>query len=329
MPRTYYDVLGVPEDADADAIRAAYRERVKETHPDQSDDPDAGDRFRRVRKAKEVLTDRSERRRYDRLGHERYVGNGAEGANDGPTREWTHRPTGGTATGYRRRQRARRKWAEAQREAQRDSEGGESPSGRSGSGTENEASTEGTTGGRAAAGQGGGATGTTGTTGTAGASGHAGHGASTGAGATRAGTAARAAATAGAGHGAGATAGPTDAAGYRVRRGSQPGPQYTPAKVGLAAVTFLLYPVLVASAVLPAFPLVVNVVVGVCTLLLVTYLLSVPEVAVLVFGGWTLLAPALLTVTGVGVVTPVGFFAWAACWLPGSLSVANFVFLSA
>lgn len=291
MSRTYYDVLGVPEDADADAIRAAYRERVKETHPDQSDDPDASDRFRSVREAKEVLTDPVERRRYDRIGHRRYVGDGGGSSRGGPAREWTHRPTGGTATEYRRRQRARRKWAEAQREARR-------ASGRDGGADAT------WTGSRAADG--------TGADGPSGAGGRT-----------------RSARAAGGGGGAAATAGPHEAVGYRVRRDARPGPRYTPAKVGLAAVTFLLYPVLVGSAVLPAFPLVVNVVVGLCTILLVTYLLSVPEVAVLVFGGWTLLAPALLMVMELGLLTPVGFFAWSACWLPCSLAVANFVFLSA
>ena len=57
----FYAVLGVDRDADPEAIRAAYRDRVKETHPDQSDAPDATERFRRVKRAEEVLTDATER----------------------------------------------------------------------------------------------------------------------------------------------------------------------------------------------------------------------------------------------------------------------------
>lgn len=70
---SFYETLGVGEEANAAEIRVAYRERAKNTHPDVSDAPDAGRRFRRVKRAHEVLTDDVERRRYDRLGHEAYV----------------------------------------------------------------------------------------------------------------------------------------------------------------------------------------------------------------------------------------------------------------
>jgi hypothetical protein len=43
-----FDELGVPRDADLDAVKGAYRERVKETHPDQGGDEES---FRRVREA--------------------------------------------------------------------------------------------------------------------------------------------------------------------------------------------------------------------------------------------------------------------------------------
>lgn len=46
------EVLGVDPQADVDAIRSAYRERVKETHPDHGGDEDA---FKRVRWAYEYL----------------------------------------------------------------------------------------------------------------------------------------------------------------------------------------------------------------------------------------------------------------------------------
>jgi len=73
MGVTFYGVLGVGPDADADAIRRAYRERVKDHHPDVSDAPDAESRFKRLTTAKETLVDDKERARYDRLGHENYV----------------------------------------------------------------------------------------------------------------------------------------------------------------------------------------------------------------------------------------------------------------
>jgi curved DNA-binding protein CbpA len=81
MAVTLYDVLGVTEDADSDAIEAAYRKRVKECHPDLSDHPKAEARFRWVVRAEEVLGNPAERKRYDRLGHAAYCD--AEGWDDG------------------------------------------------------------------------------------------------------------------------------------------------------------------------------------------------------------------------------------------------------
>lgn len=73
MGETFYGVLGVATDADTEAIRRAYRDRVKEYHPDVSDRPDAPERFKRVTTARDVLVDTEKRDRYDRLGHDEYV----------------------------------------------------------------------------------------------------------------------------------------------------------------------------------------------------------------------------------------------------------------
>ncbi len=73
MGETFYSVLGVKADADTETIRRAYREQVKEHHPDVSDDPAASETFKRLTTAKAVLVDDTERRRYDRLGHATYV----------------------------------------------------------------------------------------------------------------------------------------------------------------------------------------------------------------------------------------------------------------
>src|SRR5215471_380770 len=64
----YYGVLGVPRDADADAIRRAYRKLAREYHPDLNSDADAEERFKEVGEAYEVLSDAEKRERYDRLG---------------------------------------------------------------------------------------------------------------------------------------------------------------------------------------------------------------------------------------------------------------------
>lgn len=73
MAETFYTALGVADDADPEAIREAYREEVKQRHPDVSDDPGAPRDFSRLTTARDVLTDGDERDRYDRLGHATYV----------------------------------------------------------------------------------------------------------------------------------------------------------------------------------------------------------------------------------------------------------------
>ena len=69
--RDYYEVLGVPRDADRVQIRKAYRSLAAEFHPDVSDDPDAPERFRELAEAYQVLSHPDARRRYDRLGRPR------------------------------------------------------------------------------------------------------------------------------------------------------------------------------------------------------------------------------------------------------------------
>ena len=59
-----YRILGVPETADADEIRRAYRLLARQHHPDVSAAEDAHT-FRRIREAYEVLSDEARRRDYD------------------------------------------------------------------------------------------------------------------------------------------------------------------------------------------------------------------------------------------------------------------------
>lgn len=61
----YYAVLGVERDASDAAIRAAYRRKSREVHPDVNPSPDAAEQFRQVRAAYDVLSDSTKRARYD------------------------------------------------------------------------------------------------------------------------------------------------------------------------------------------------------------------------------------------------------------------------
>jgi len=83
MSEDFYDVLGVDRDADEDEIKQAYRKKAAKYHPDVSDEPDAEEKFKQVKKAKEVLSDDEARQAYDQLGHDRYEQAEKRGGFDG------------------------------------------------------------------------------------------------------------------------------------------------------------------------------------------------------------------------------------------------------
>ncbi len=75
--RDYYEVLGVPRDADDKALKKAYRKLALANHPDRNpDDPEAEARFKEASEAYEVLSDPQKRSTYDRFGHQGLKGQG-------------------------------------------------------------------------------------------------------------------------------------------------------------------------------------------------------------------------------------------------------------
>ena len=68
--RDYYDVLGISRDADAAAIKRAYRKLAKKYHPDSNPgDKTAEQMFKDVNEAYDVLSDPKKKKLYDQFGH--------------------------------------------------------------------------------------------------------------------------------------------------------------------------------------------------------------------------------------------------------------------
>ena len=347
MSRTFYDVLGVAPDASTDEITTAYRERIKETHPDVSDAADAEEQAKRVIEAKEVLTDEAERDRYDRLGHDAYV---RQTNVDGDWEETTDDPDAAAASAA-------------------GAENGDDGSG----GATNGTGTSGRRRGRSEPGPSAGAEsvyeGTWATNGVSdtedGSSEVGSDSASASGGDAEASSADSSSSPDGSRPGEDATADSESPSGGRKRRrrgrsrGSN-GSQNVGDAVGWAASvdgqhavrqghdkhrfrrsglfppgkssvllvsTFVCYPAMVFSTVYPGFPLVVNAIVGCCALLVIAYLMSMPEVGVYVFGGWSALATLASIAYGVSPFSLLGMLLLGTTWIPLGLTLATYQIL--
>ena len=69
--RDYYEVLGVPKNAEDDEIKKAYRKLAMKYHPDrnQGSAQEAELKFKEVKEAYEMLSDPQKRAAYDQYGH--------------------------------------------------------------------------------------------------------------------------------------------------------------------------------------------------------------------------------------------------------------------
>ncbi len=80
--RDYYEVLGVAKDADDAAIKKAFKHLAIKYHPDRNKDPDAGEKFREINEAYQVLSDPQKRAAYDQFGFEGVSAQGGAGGGD-------------------------------------------------------------------------------------------------------------------------------------------------------------------------------------------------------------------------------------------------------
>jgi molecular chaperone DnaJ len=110
-----YELLGVSRDADAAAIKKAYRGLARQFHPDVNPDPATQEKFKEVSRAYEVLSDPQKRAAYDRGGDP--FGGGQAGFGQGQGFSFTDimdaffgggAPGGGGGQGRGPRQRVRR-----------------------------------------------------------------------------------------------------------------------------------------------------------------------------------------------------------------------------
>jgi molecular chaperone DnaJ len=82
--RDYYEVLGVPKNADDNSIKQSYRKMAMQYHPDRNPgDKAAEDKFKEAAEAYEILSNADKRARYDRLGHAGVDGNSGYGGGGG------------------------------------------------------------------------------------------------------------------------------------------------------------------------------------------------------------------------------------------------------
>src|SRR5450759_346521 len=82
--KDYYKIIGVDRNADAAAIKKAFRKLARQYHPDvNKGDKKAEERFKEINEANDVLSDAEKRKVYDQLGanYQQYRQNGGDPRN--------------------------------------------------------------------------------------------------------------------------------------------------------------------------------------------------------------------------------------------------------
>ncbi|MEW6713175.1 MAG: DnaJ domain-containing protein, partial [Candidatus Riflebacteria bacterium] len=63
--RDYYEVLGVPKNADEAELKKAFRNLARQYHPDVNKNEDAVEKFKEINEAYQILSDQQKRSAYD------------------------------------------------------------------------------------------------------------------------------------------------------------------------------------------------------------------------------------------------------------------------
>lgn len=99
--KDYYKILGVDRNADADAIKKAYRKLARQHHPDvNKNNKQSEERFKEINEANDVLSDPEKRKVYDQLGanYQQYRQNGGDPRNYDWS-QWAQQPGAQNAGG--------------------------------------------------------------------------------------------------------------------------------------------------------------------------------------------------------------------------------------
>lgn len=88
LTKDFYQVLGVPQEADAAQITKAYRKLARQYHPDVNKSPQAEEKFKSISEAYDVLSDAEQRQKYDAIrkfgaGGARFTGGAGTGGFSG------------------------------------------------------------------------------------------------------------------------------------------------------------------------------------------------------------------------------------------------------
>lgn len=89
MGKDYYNVLGIAKGASEDEIKKAYRKQALRFHPDKNESVGAGDKFKEIAEAYDVLSDAKKKDIYDRFGEEGLKGSADAGGHSGPSFNYT------------------------------------------------------------------------------------------------------------------------------------------------------------------------------------------------------------------------------------------------